>query len=326
MSDQNFFNQSAKQLSGSLTAEEAKDFQKYLKDNPEKKKHFREFEKQWEISGQLRLKYKSNPQLAWEKFSQIKSDGEPRVIRWVHFATRLAAMILLTIGLGFLIREIGKNEPYHHATFEGETKWVVLPDSSKIRLNEYTLLTVAADFNQEDRNVILKGEAYFEIERDEKRPFIIQTEGTKTQVLGTSFNIRAIEAESQIEIYVVSGKVSFSGGDSELVLTKGMAANFDKSSDRLTMGNNQVNALAWHSNSLKFEDAPLDQVMADLQDYFDVDIFITDQSIKNCRFTGEFKKPELEEILRVISISTGVSFTENNNSYTIKGEGCPPQN
>ncbi|WP_422360644.1 FecR family protein [Reichenbachiella sp.] len=324
MKDQKFFDRCAQKLTGALSSDEESTFHNDLEKNPEWKEAYQEFERQWEASGKLKLKYEANPQLAWEKFSELKSDHQPTTVRWIHFATRLAAMILLTVGLGFLIREFGKTEPYHYATFEGETKWVVLPDSSRIKLNESTLLTVASDFNDEERNVSLKGEAFFEISRDESRPFIIQTDEARAQVLGTSFNIRAIEEEDNIEIYVVSGKVSFAAKDAELILTKGMAANFNKSNDLLALEDDQVNALAWHLNSLVFKDTPLDQVFADLQNYFNVEILIKNDKIKNCRFTGEFKKPNLKEILKVIAISTGITHTENNNSYTIHGEGCSP--
>lgn len=324
MKDQKFFDRCALKLSGALSSEEESKFYDELESNPEQKQAYQALEKQWETSGKLKLKYEANPQLAWEKFSELKSDHQPTTVRWIHFATRLAAMVLLTIGLGFLIREFGKTEPYHYATFEGETKWVVLPDSSRIKLNESSLLTVSADFNAEERNVSIKGEAFFEISRDESKPFIIQTEGARTQVLGTSFNIRAIEDEPKVEIYVVSGKVSFAAKDAELILTKGMAANFDKSLDLLALETNQDNALAWHSNALVFKDTPLNQVFADLEDYFNVEIVIANDYIKNCRFTGEFKKPKLKEILKVIAISTGTTHTENKNSYTIQGEGCSP--
>lgn len=322
MKNQQFFDLCAQRLSGTISNEDELALSQYLDKNPDQAETYNKLQRQWEISGKLRLKYKADPQSAWEKFSELKSDYKPKSVRWIHFATRLAAMILLTIGLGFLMREFGKTEPYHYATFEGETKWVTLPDSSKIRLNESSLLTVAGDFNQEERNVSLKGEAYFEIERDESRPFIIETQDATTKVLGTSFNIRAIEEESKVEIYVVSGKVSFAAKGSELILTKGMAANFDQSSQLLALDSDEANALAWHSNILKFEDATLDKVFADLQDFFDVEIFVTNGNIKNCRFTGEFKEPKLKEILRIISISTNITYSMDNNRYVIKGEGC----
>lgn len=325
MNDQKFFDRCARKLSGVLSPEEESSFYDYLENNLEQKDAFLEFEKQWLVSGKLRLKYKANPQKAWEKFSKLRSDQKPTTVRWIHFATRLAAMILLTVGLGFLIREFGKTEPYHYATFEGETKWVVLPDSSRIKLNESSLLTVASDFNTKERNVILKGEAFFEISRDESRPFNIQTGDARTKVLGTSFNIKAIEDAPNVELYVVNGKVSFATKDSELILTAGMAANFNKSNAQLALEKNLDNSLAWHSEVLKFEDTPLDKVFDDLQEYFKVEIFIIDEEIKNCRFTGEFKKPKLKEILKVIAISTGITHTENNNSYSIQGAGCSPQ-
>lgn len=326
MNDQKFFDLCASKLSGTLPADEESYFVRELENNPDQKKIYLEFEKQWQVSAQLRLKYEANPQLAWEKFSELKSDHQPKTVRWIHFATRLAAMVLLTVGLGFLMREFGKTEPYQYATFEGETKWITLPDSSRIKLNESTLLSVAADFNESERNVSLKGEAFFEIARDASRPFVIQTHEAKTRVLGTAFSIRSVESEPKVEIYVVSGKVSFSAKGSELILTNGMAANFDKSNDLITLNEEAANKLAWHSNMLNFEDATLDKVFADLEAYFDVDFFMANDQIKNCRFTGKFNKPKLEEILKVIAISTNITYSENNNTYTIGGEGCMPQN
>ncbi|MEO9966125.1 MAG: FecR domain-containing protein [Reichenbachiella sp.] len=324
MNDQRFFDLSAKRLSATISSQEEDELTQYLEEQPDQRIVFRELENHWNESGKLRLKYTDDPQGAWEKFSGMKSDHQPKTVRWVHFAYRLAAMVVLTVGLGFLFREFGKTEPYHYATFEGEIKWIMLPDSSHIRLNESTLLTVASDFNENDRNVILEGEAFFEIARDENRPFIIETNEAKTHVLGTSFNIRALEEEPQVEIYVVSGKVSFSAGEKELILTKGMAANYNKAGEELALIAESQNALAWHSQTLKFEDTPLGKVFADLEQYFDVEIAVTNENLKNCRFTGEFKKPNLEEILKIISISADITYSKNNNRYTIDGEGCSP--
>lgn len=324
MKDNKFFDLCARRLTGSISSEEEVEFAHLLESQPELQRVYSELEKQWNTSGKLRLQYQTNPMDAWEKFSKMKSDHRPKTIRWVHFATRLAAMIILTIGLGFLFRELGKSEPYYYATFEGETKWVTLPDSSKVRLNESTLLTVAEDFNENERNVKLKGEAFFEIARDESRPFIIQTDQAKTRVLGTSFNIRALEEEEQVGIYVVSGKVSFSSAESELILTRGMSANYSKVENQIALDQSSGNVLAWHSENLKFDDTPLSQVFEDLSDYFKVEFSVANNQIYNCRFTGEFKQPDLEEILKVISISADIFYTKNNNSYTISGEGCTP--
>lgn len=324
MKDNKFFDLCARRLTGSISSEEEVEFAHLLESQPELQRVYSELEKQWNTSGKLRLQYQTNPMDTWEKFSKMKSDHRPKTIRWAHFATRLAAMIILTIGLGFLFRELGKSEPYYYATFEGETKWVTLPDSSKVRLNESTLLTVAEDFNENERNVKLKGEAFFEIARNESRPFIIQTDQAKTRVLGTSFNIRALEEEEQVGIYVVSGKVSFSSTESELILTKGMSANYSKVENQIAMGQSSGNVLAWHSENLKFDDTPLSQVFEDLSDYFKVEFSVANNQIYNCRFTGEFKQPDLEEILKVISISADIFYTKNNNSYTISGEGCTP--
>lgn len=323
MKSQQFFDLCAQKLSGTISSSDDLKLKQHLDEDPDHQDAFDQLQKQWDISGQLKLDYIADPETAWQKFAEVKSDHQPKTVRWIHFATRLAAMVLLTVGLGFLMREFGKTEPYHYATFEGETKWVTLPDSSKIRLNESSLLTVAGDFNKEERNVSLKGVAYFEIKRDTSRPFIIQSQETTTKVLGTSFNIKAIEEESKVEIYVVSGKVSFQAKNDELILTKGMAANFDKTLERLALNAEPSNDIAWHSNTLKFEDTALDKVFADLMSYFDVEFLITNDKIKNCRFTGEFKSPKLKEILKVIAISTGISFEEDNGRYVVSGDGCP---
>lgn len=323
MKSQQFFDLCAQKLSGTISSSDDLKLKQHLDEDPDHQDAFDQLQKQWDISGQLKLDYIADPETAWQKFAEVKSDHQPKTVRWIHFATRLAAMVLLTVGLGFLMREFGKTEPYHYATFEGETKWVTLPDSSKIRLNESSLLTVAGDFNKEERNVSLKGVAYFEIKRDTSRPFNIQSQETTTKVLGTSFNIKAIEEESKVEIYVVSGKVSFQAKNDELILTKGMAANFDKTLERLALNAEPSNDIAWHSNTLKFEDTALDKVFADLMSYFDVEFLITNDKIKNCRFTGEFKSPKLKEILKVIAISTGISFEEDNGRYVVSGDGCP---
>lgn len=327
MNDQKFFDLSAKRLSSTITPQEDAALNRFLAENPDQLKAFEELKSHWMVSGQLKLKYDEDPHVAWEKFSNMRSNQGPKTVHWTHFAMRLAAMAVLTIGLGFLFREYGKSEPYYYATFEGETKWVVLSDSSKVRLNESSLLTVAEDFNEDNRHVILKGEAFFEVARNEAKPFVVKTGEASTRVLGTSFNIRAIADAPSVSIYVKSGKVSFAAEQGEgLILTKGMAANYMKENNAVVLNGQESNALAWHSRVLKFDDSRLDKVFADLREYFNVDIRMASDNIKNCRFTGEFKEPNLDEILKIISISAEITYTKSNNRYTFQGEGCKPSN
>ena len=173
---------------------------------------------------------------------------------WVAAA---AAILLLATSAFLLPRLLGGDGGKTYIANNGLLDFY-LPDSTHVWLNQDSKIAYGDDFNADERRVSLSGEAYFEVKRDEERPFIIQTGKAETRVLGTSFNVRAYEDEESIEVAVTSGKVkftSFSGEESRSeFLRRNERAVYDKETNTLEKELRfEYKQLSWRDNPNRLE-------------------------------------------------------------------------
>lgn len=241
-------------------------------------------------------------------------------------AYRIAAILVLAIGLGYYFK-LGQESPLiSYTTAVGEQLTVTLPDNSTVWLNENSSLIVSDQFNVDARNVQLNGEGFFEISRDEGKPFIITNALTQVEVLGTSFNVEAYPEMPNVQVDVATGIVAFSEiseKEKRIILKKGMRGIFDKNSKSLESGiSTNANFLSWKTKKLEFKDAALSQVVQDLEEYFGVKIKIANTDLNGCRFTSSFEDPSIEDVLEILTITLDISFKKVDAGYIIDGRGC----
>lgn len=178
-------------------------------------------------------------------------------------------------------------------TTAAETKVINLTDGTIITLNENSTLSYPETFATNDRQVLLNGEAYFEVESDPSRPFEVLTEKASVKVLGTVFNVRTIGTEDKIKVSVEEGKVQFSSTliGKGVILTKGEEGTYDLTKNEITAAKvDNRNASAWKTKNLTYKNAPLKTVVADLAQHFKVKTTITNVAMQECRLTASFVK------------------------------------
>ena len=174
---------------------------------------------------------------------------------------RYAAMFLIILGVSFLIKSIvfdsqqltisGKDMKLHEA--------YTLADGSRVYLNGNSEISFSKKFGSKERKILLKGEAFFEVHRNEKIPFSITTCKTTTEVLGTSFNVYS-ELSGKVKVSVVSGVVSFYSDKKEngLKLVAGEQGSFNPSLQKIVKDKNvDRNFLAWKTGILYFNETPI---------------------------------------------------------------------
>ena len=159
---------------------------------------------------------------------------------WMKYAA--AILFILSGSLLFINSQFGEEVLMVYQSGD-QTKEVTLADGSVIYMNRYSSIEIMEGFNKNDRKIALKGEAFFDIQRDEEKPFIISCDGTETQVLGTSFNIYSDLEEETIELNVKTGLVAFKRkrllfDDEAEKVGAGESCVYDKKSgDRITSYN-----------------------------------------------------------------------------------------
>lgn len=182
----------------------------------------------------------------------------------------------------------------------GMNKLLVLPDSSRVWLNAESTLQYPESFDgKKQREVYLKGEGYFEVTKDAEHPFMVKTDALKTQVLGTSFNVRAYSGnDTQVTLLKGSVKVS-DRHNNELQLKPG-----EHTDDQLhkTSVENSADYRAWTDGQFYFDNVELIEIMRELGRWYNVDIIFTHKDIMQERLHFQAERSDsLQDILELLN-------------------------
>lgn len=150
---------------------------------------------------------------------------------------------------------------------------LVLPDGSKVWLNALSTIRFPSSFTGSDRVVRLDGEAYFEVAKDESRPFRVTARDLNVEVLGTAFNVNSYGDEPSIRTSLIQGSVRLVRGNSRLVLKDGeQAETANHTGIAIVPGADVQKAIAWKNGSFSFENDNIQTVMRQLAKWYDVEI------------------------------------------------------
>ena len=209
----------------------------------------------------------------------------------------------------------------------GQKSKIILTDGTVVWLNAASKLKFPEDFNSTERKVFLEGEAYFEVARDEKRSFIIQTKTAVTTVLGTSFNIKSYE-EEPVQVTVASGKVKVnkgnnSNGTAELILVQDEQVTFLPESGEFVKNSVDVDYFfSWKEDVIRFDNTKLSEVAKTLERWYDKKITIANDQLNDCVLIAEYKNEKLYNVLQSLKFSLGVDFEVLEDEIIISGKGC----
>lgn len=218
-----------------------------------------------------------------------------------------AASILFLVGLGFLFKPGVVNEKQLTFKTSDVPKSIKLSDGSKIYLAANSLFQYPEKFEGDDRKVsLLKGNAFFEVAKDKKHPFIITSGEIKTRVLGTSFHIQMSKAKC--EVIVVTGKVNVSSKGQSVDLIPNEEALFSgKKLTRLAVDKSLL--VNWYTSDITLNEATLQQVVTILQYKYGVKFQFENKSVLTTSITVFIEKnASLESVLKQINYITNLKF------------------
>ena len=206
---------------------------------------------------------------------------------------------------------------------KGQKSKIKLPDGSKVTLNAESELLYKEKFEGITREVFLEGEAFFEVEKNTEKPFVVHSADVLTTALGTSFNIKYTEDGSPLKVSLVTGKVKVegpNGKDDKHIITPGEQLKFDllKHTTHREMFNPTL-VLAWKNNIISFQNADQEEVFSTLSRWYGVefDFQNTSDKIREWRYSGQYKDESLERVLDGLSFTQGFSYTIEDKHVTI---------
>ena len=238
---------------------------------------------------------------------------------WSHNYTPSQDMLPLTPSAA---SEISYHEI--HVNKGGTPSSITLADGTNVQLTVASSLRYPTNFSAVNREVFLDGEARFDVERNDEKPFIVHLQHQTITVHGTSFNVEAYQDESSHTITLLSGSVSLETNNhegeliSQLFLKPGQKASFDIASEAIAV--EQVDlavANSWVPGEYKFKDETLEQIVKRLEKYYDVNIGLNDD-LKNIRYTGTLSfNQRIEQVLNIINHDNRFIIRRNENSLHI---------
>ena len=196
---------------------------------------------------------------------------------------------------------------------------VRLEDGTVVYLNSESELRIPVHFGSEERLVWLKGEAYFNVEHESKRRFIVRTDRADVSVLGTEFGVRAYADEKKFLTTLVKGSVEVKSENNVHRIEPGEQAKVDNAGSIAVAKVNTDEFVAWKLGRIVFTDARLEDIMNELQRWYDFNVFYTNSELKELRFSMDIVKyKEVSEIFDLMEKIRRVSFEVNGNNVILK--------
>jgi transmembrane sensor len=207
------------------------------------------------------------------------------------------------------------------STERAEYKYILLPDSTQVWLNAGSTLEYPENFDKTAREVILSGEAYFDVKHAAEHPFIIHTGKIMTTVLGTAFNINAYADRFNIKVSVSRGKVKVSRGDRLLAtLVKDQEIKVSKSENQSPQKVISTNSVAaWQQGNMVYDDETLGEIIADLERVYNVNIQLTVSRMSSLQVTTRFRRElGISQALEILCKLTDSHLVQKNGTYLIQ--------
>jgi transmembrane sensor len=327
---QTFWEKLASYVSGNASEDEKAWIRQKTVTGKENEEAIRKAEQLWSRSALPPDAYEPDVDKGWQRFQLRVQTRTPApaikkpAFNWWAVAATVALLLVAGWYLTFNSSQPDQVTWTEVKTGPNQTRTIRLADGSQVALNQNSTFSYPADFQKENRTVRLKGEAFFEVAKAEGKRFTIYAAGTKTEVIGTSFNLRAYEKEV-VKVEVVTGKVAFAKTDTDdaIFLVPGQEGVISGKSVRpVKQPIPSPNFQAWKTKSLVFRNTSLGNLAAELENYFGISIQFKNDALRNCRFTTSFQNPDLKEVLDILAETGNLTITQNGTHYVISGQGC----
>lgn len=193
-----------------------------------------------------------------------------------------------------------------------------LPDGSVVHLNAGSELKVPVHFGTESREVWLRGEGFFEVVHRENLIFTVHTDKADISVLGTEFDVRAYTDEKEVVTTLVQGAVGVSSGRTYDRLKPGEQARIAGKGDVRVAEVDIYPFIAWKNGRMVFENERLEKIMAELQRWYDFELFYADPDVKEMHFTIDILKyEEISKVLNLMERMNKVKFTQKGRTVVV---------
>ncbi len=336
-------------FSGECTAAEVDAIARWAEADPARARTLAEARRVWTASGAVRRRF--DVDAAWAAVrprldapeAQSPERVPPRqtrprltIVRERRGARRLllpAAAVLLSAAAALLLWLRPSLTPAdapasEYATTVGQRATIELADGTQVVLNADSRLEVPAAYGARRREVFLEGAAFFQVEHDAEKPFLVHAKGAIAEDLGTEFVVQAYPEDSSLVVVVASGVVALRPDEQAssrgVALTKGQLGRLDPSG--LVSVANDVDLdrwLAWRGGTLAFRRTPFSEVVSEIERWYGVEIEYDDTSLASVPITASFADVPAETALGILAQLLDVRYERDGARVVLSPNGSP---
>jgi ferric-dicitrate binding protein FerR (iron transport regulator) len=247
-----------------------------------------------------------------------KQSFHQHITPWIVSTVASIALLVIATGLFFYTESL-KSQQYNTIIVPpGQRINVLLSDNTNVWLNANTTFRYPSKFARKNREVFLDGEAWFDVSKNKKKPFIVKTEQGEVRVTGTTFNLEAYSEYKNFVTSLFEGSVDIYQNNAKLATLKpnqkGMLQN-----DRYFISTiDNTDEYLWRDGLIAFNNMKLEDILFELEKYFDIQIEVNTKKLPQHRYTGKFRQADgVDYALRVLQKSIHFSYNRDDEKQII---------
>jgi len=278
--------------------------------------YYNQLKKIWDDSRQLALASTVDESRAWQKFHQRI---RPTPVRRTSFGwMRIAASVIIVLGIGILGYWIFNDRTKEMTVVAQKTVLNdTLPDGSVVTVNKGSSISYMSKFKGETRQVSLKGEAFFNVTPNKKKPFIISVNDVQITVVGTSFNVKTVNGNTDVVVETGIVKVTRAGKTVELKANEEVVVNAKDSALTKEKVSDQLYKY-YRTKEFICDDTPLWKLVEVINEAYNSHVVIGDPALKEMGITTTFNNESLEQVLNVISLTLNIKIIKEGDTIILQ--------
>jgi transmembrane sensor len=278
--------------------------------------YYNQLKKIWDESKHLASTTTVDANKAWKNF---QGRIHPVPVRRVNLGwMRIAVSVIVIIGIGLLGYWL-LNQPVEEITKIAQQDVLndTLPDGSRVTMNKGSLISYPSKFKGGTRQVVLKGEAFFNVEPNKEKPFIVLARGVRIAVVGTSFNVKNINGN--VEVVVETGIVTITKGGRTVELKANQKVTVPEKDSVMTEEKVSDQLYKYYrTKEFVCDGTPLWKLVEVLNEAYHSNIIIRNPAIRDLPLTTTFHNESLEQVLNVISMTLVINIVKEGDTIILQ--------
>jgi ferric-dicitrate binding protein FerR (iron transport regulator) len=295
----------------------------WIESSPENQQRYSQLKNLWVITGLEYPEPIAIPAFPYPENENVFFQKRFYLSLLKYVAIFIIAFLLGSVSLYLVDRKERNQLSAIYNTIEvpyGKRSQITLYDGTKVWLNSGTTFKYPIVFSTSTRDVFIQGEAYFEVAKDSRHPFVVNSGQLKINVLGTHFNVCAYPDDSEFSATLDEGSVNAVNimNNKGIKLNPGEQVVLDRNTNgmKLLKVNTELYT-SWKEGMLKFENAPFDELIRKMERWYDVKIHVDPSLNTKEHYTMTIKTESLREMLRVVSKTTAIKYEIKENKVSL---------